>query len=63
MKILVVEDERKIADLVRKALEASGLGLSLSREIARAHGGDLTLATDDPSRTTLILSWPADNMG
>lgn len=24
MKILVVEDERKIADLVRKALEASG---------------------------------------
>jgi len=41
----------------------TGLGLSLSREIARAHGGDLTLATDDPSRTTLILSWPADNMG
>jgi signal transduction histidine kinase len=36
----------------------TGLGLSLSREIARAHGGDLALAPETNGRTTMVLTWP-----
>jgi signal transduction histidine kinase len=36
-----------------------GLGLSLAREIARAHGGDIVLAErSPPNRTEFILSLP-----
>jgi len=37
----------------------SGLGLSLSREIARAHGGDLTLETSAEDHFVIRLSLPA----
>jgi len=43
-----------------KAVEGVGLGLSLAREIARAHGGDLVLAGSDASGTTFELRLPAD---
>lgn len=41
-----------------RKVEGFGLGLSLSREIARAHGGDLQL-DGDPTIVTFILSLPA----
>ena len=40
------------------SVEGSGLGLSLAREIARAHGGDLTLEPGAPDRVTLRLWLP-----
>lgn len=36
----------------------SGLGLSLAREIARAHGGDLTFGPDQPGMTVFVLTLP-----
>ena len=39
-------------------IEGSGLGLSLAREIARAHGGDLTLEPGAPDQVTLRLWLP-----
>jgi heavy metal sensor kinase len=39
-------------------IEGSGLGLSLAREIARAHGGDLVLERSDEHVTTFALTLP-----
>lgn len=39
-------------------IEGSGLGLSLAREIARAHGGDLTLKTSSMKEVRLRLWLP-----
>lgn len=41
-----------------RATEGVGLGLSLSREIARAHGGDLTLKTDIKGEVQFSLLLP-----
>lgn len=41
-----------------RAIEGSGLGLSLSREIARAHGGDLVLLATAPGVVSLRLTLP-----
>ena len=41
-----------------REIEGAGLGLSLAREMARAHGGDLTLVRSDAQRTTFALSLP-----
>jgi signal transduction histidine kinase len=35
-----------------------GLGLAIARRIARAHGGDLTLADTGPSGTTFSITLP-----
>lgn len=40
------------------AAPGHGLGLSLSRELARAHGGDLTLVASSPAWTTFCLTLP-----
>jgi two-component system, OmpR family, heavy metal sensor histidine kinase CusS len=39
-----------------RKVDGTGLGLSLSREIARAHGGDLTLDPAAPNQTLFTLS-------
>jgi len=41
-------------------VSGSGLGLYISREIARQHGGDLILAASDPSGSTFRLWLPVD---
>ena len=41
-----------------REIEGSGLGLSLAREIARAHGGDLTLERSEEHMTTFALTLP-----
>ncbi|MEI6646366.1 MAG: ATP-binding protein [bacterium] len=47
------------ADAARsRDIEGSGLGLSLAREMARAHGGDLTLLRSDSALTTFALRLP-----
>jgi signal transduction histidine kinase len=38
-----------------KSVDGVGLGLSLAREIARSHGGDLVLEKSDDSGTTFAL--------
>ncbi|MGF1514698.1 MAG: ATP-binding protein [Elainellaceae cyanobacterium] len=42
-----------------RSVEGLGLGLSLSREIAAAHGGSLTLAAVKEGQTTFVLALPA----
>ncbi|MCU0546684.1 MAG: ATP-binding protein [Oscillatoriaceae cyanobacterium Prado104] len=42
-------------------IEGSGLGLSLAREIARAHGGDIVLDAAVLGQTAFTLSLPAVN--
>ncbi len=43
-----------------RKIEGFGLGLNLSREIIRAHGGNLYLDEPSPGRTGFILSLPLD---
>ncbi len=38
--------------------EGAGLGLAISRELARGHGGDLDLAETGPNGTTFVLRLP-----
>ncbi len=45
-----------------RKVEGTGLGLSLAREIARAYGGDLALASAAPAQTSLTLSLPIAGM-
>ena len=41
-----------------REIEGSGLGLSLAREIARAHGGELILERSEAHVTTFALTLP-----
>ena len=48
------------ADQARgRKVDGLGLGLSLSREIVRAHGGELLLADGDAEATTFVMTLPA----
>ena len=39
----------------------SGLGLSIAREIARSHGGDITIHCEEGSKTVFTATFPAEN--
>lgn len=43
--------------------DSFGLGLSLAREIARAHGGNIILLTSDSEETTFEVILPTGNIG
>ena len=48
------------ADQARgRTVDGLGLGLPLAREIARAHGGDLSLAPSAPGEVAFVLALPA----
>ena len=42
-----------------RGVEGAGLGLSLAREIVRAHGGSVALKESQPGRTCFVLTLPA----
>lgn len=59
------QDHDKVFDRFYRAdksrsreIEGSGLGLSLAREIARAHGGELILERSEENLTTFTLTLP-----
>ncbi len=45
----------------RRFTEGMGLGLSIAREIARAHGGDMALTSLEPHGSLFSISLPFDN--
>ncbi len=68
-EIRVSDNGPGVADSVRRALfepfvsgkpNGTGIGLSLSRKIARAHGGDLVLESSGPG-ATFLLTLPKEN--
>jgi signal transduction histidine kinase len=48
-------------DSLNSGIEGSGLGLTLARQIARAHGGDLTCQARPGGGTSFFLSLPRSN--
>jgi two-component system, OmpR family, heavy metal sensor histidine kinase CusS len=46
-----------------REIEGSGLGLSLAREIARAHGGELILERSEVLVTTFAMTLPLATSG
>lgn len=65
-KDIAVSDEKRIFDRFHRGdpartrkVEGIGLGLSLAREIARAHHGDLTLDSTSNGQTAFTLTLPA----
>jgi signal transduction histidine kinase len=51
-----VEDRARIFHPFHTTKEqGTGIGLSLSRQIARAHGGDLQLAGNGPTTFVIVL--------
>jgi signal transduction histidine kinase len=43
--------------------DGTGLGLAIARNIARAHGGELVLSTNEPGRVCFSMRLPADAAG
>ena len=65
MRVLVVEDEKKTAAFVRKALQAEGFavdvcgfGLSIAQWIAAAHHGPVKLESAPNQLTTVTVRLP-----
>jgi PAS domain S-box-containing protein len=61
-------DQNRIFERFERAVSANevsglGLGLYLSREILRAHGGSISLQSTPSQGSTFTLHWPADGHG
>ncbi|MCC6153736.1 MAG: HAMP domain-containing protein [Candidatus Hydrogenedentes bacterium] len=52
----------RVDDARNRRVDGAGLGLSLAREIARAHGGDLALEKSDNEIVTFALRLPVDSL-
>ncbi|MBU0609024.1 MAG: two-component sensor histidine kinase, partial [Armatimonadetes bacterium] len=46
-----------------RGVDGLGLGLSLAREIARLHGGDIIIASSDAKATLFVLTLPLKKIG
>ena len=59
-------DEKQCAEIFEKyrqvdeKAEGYGLGLFISRQLARAHGGDLTVQSEAGKGSTFILTLPKE---
>ena len=67
MRVLVVEDEKKTASFVRKALPAEGfasdsygLGLSIVQWIVSAHNGSVKIESVPSKITTVPVRLPVE---
>ncbi|WP_420404812.1 ATP-binding protein [Nisaea sp.] len=54
--------EQAIDETYSRSIEGAGLGLYLSRAIARAHGGDLTVESQFGQGTTVTVTLPAERL-
>ncbi|ODU78888.1 MAG: hypothetical protein ABT08_02845 [Microbacterium sp. SCN 71-21] len=60
------EDQRRLFEQyfrARRDVEGSGLGLSISRDIVRAHGGDITVRSAPGTGSTFTVRLPAQPRG
>jgi len=58
----IFEQFYRVNDSLTDAVPGSGLGLTLARQIARAHGGDVTYAARDGGGSCFAFRLPADKM-
>ena len=56
----IFEQFYRVNDSLSSGVQGSGLGLTLARQIARAHGGDVTCAPRDGGGSCFTLSLPLE---
>jgi signal transduction histidine kinase len=56
----IFEQFYRAHDSLSSGIQGSGLGLTLARQIARAHGGDVIYRTREDGGSCFILSLPVE---